>query len=56
MGSGEVLDISGEREGDAFWCLHCPVAYPPIAEHRPDYNGTMWRVQLLRRVCACRRA
>lgn len=32
MGSGEVLEIFSEREGDAYWCRHCPVAKAPKAK------------------------
>ncbi|EDM33290.1 hypothetical protein RTM1035_14937 [Roseovarius sp. TM1035] len=32
MGSGEVLEIFSDREGDAFWLRHCPVAKAPKAK------------------------
>lgn len=36
MGSGEVLGFAVDRDGDAYWFRHCPVAYPPIAERSSE--------------------
>jgi hypothetical protein len=39
MGSGEVLEISSERDEDAYCCRHCPVPYPPIAKSHQHFTA-----------------
>lgn len=39
MGSDEVLEIFSGREGDAYWCRHCPVTKAPKAKPLLVHNG-----------------